>query len=70
MKAVRIHGYGNATVLKYEDAADVESERHISSHIRGFAPIPRPPFPFHSIVVASTNDPHITIERARGLANV
>jgi hypothetical protein len=28
MKAVRIHGYGNATVLKYEDAADVESARH------------------------------------------
>ena len=37
--------------------------------IRGFAPIPRRPLPFHSIVVASTNDPYITIERARQLAD-
>jgi predicted alpha/beta hydrolase family esterase len=48
--------------------ADVDSARHTPPHIRGFAPIPRQPLPFCSIVVASTNDPYITIGRAtRGL---
>jgi predicted alpha/beta hydrolase family esterase len=49
--------------------ADVDSARHTPPHIRGFAPVPRQPLPFHSIVVASTNDPYITIERARQLAD-
>jgi uncharacterized protein len=35
---------------------------------RGFAPIPRLKLPFRSVVVASTNDPFIEIERARDLA--
>lgn len=48
--------------------ADVDSARHTPSHTRGFAPIPLRPLPFRSIVVASTNDPYITIERARELA--
>jgi uncharacterized protein len=49
--------------------ADVDSPRHTPGHTRGFAPIPRLPFSFRSIVVASTNDPFIALERARDLAN-
>jgi len=49
--------------------ADVDSARHTPGHTRGFAPIPRSPLPFHSTVVASTNDPFIELERARDLAN-
>ncbi len=36
--------------------------------VRDFAPIPMAPLPFSSIVVASTDDPHAEIERARGWA--
>ncbi len=36
--------------------------------ITGFAPIPRTRLPFRSIVVASTNDPWMDFEKARGLA--
>jgi len=48
--------------------ADVESRRHTPGHTRSFAPIPLRPLPFHSIVVASTNDPFIEFDRARELA--
>lgn len=34
----------------------------------GFKPIPLEPLPFHSIVVASTNDPYVTEARARQFA--
>ncbi len=34
----------------------------------GFAPVPRAPLPFPSVVVASTDDPFGTIERTRALA--
>lgn len=33
-----------------------------------FAPIPREPLPFPSVLVASTNDPYMRIDRARELA--
>lgn len=33
--------------------------------LRGFAPIPRQPLPFQSVVVASDNDPYCALERAR-----
>jgi uncharacterized protein len=49
--------------------ADVDSARHTPSHTRGFAPIPRVALPFRSVVVASTNDPFIALERARDLAD-
>lgn len=48
--------------------ADVESRRHMPDHTRGFAPIPRLPLPFPSIVVASTNDPFMEFARAHDLA--
>ena len=35
----------------------------------GFAPVPLGRLPFPSIVVASTNDPYVTIERARDYAS-
>jgi len=35
----------------------------------GFAPVPLQPLPFKSIVVASTNDPYATLERAQFFAN-
>jgi predicted alpha/beta hydrolase family esterase len=48
--------------------ADVESTRHTPSHTRSFAPIPRRPLPFRSILIASRNDPFIEFDRARELA--
>jgi uncharacterized protein len=48
--------------------ADVDSAHHTPRQTRGFAPIPLRPLRFRSILVASTNDPYITIARARGLA--
>jgi len=48
--------------------ADVESDERTPPSTRSFAPIPRAPFPVPSLVVASTNDPYVTFERARGFA--
>jgi serine hydrolase len=48
--------------------ADVDSARHTPAHLRSFAPMPLVRFPFRSFVVASTNDPYMTIDRARALA--
>src|ERR1700728_4950 len=48
--------------------ADVDSPRHTPGRARGFAPIPVQPLPFRSIVVASTDDPFMELERARALA--
>jgi uncharacterized protein len=47
---------------------DVEAPRHTGC-IRGFAPIPRAPLPFRSLVIASANDPYIALTRARDLAD-
>lgn len=47
---------------------DVESPEHVPEAIRHFAPIPRTPLPFVSIVVASRDDPYARFECARGLA--
>jgi uncharacterized protein len=48
--------------------ADVDSAGHTPDHLRGFAPIPRAPLPFHAVLVASTNDPYMRFARARELA--
>ena len=48
--------------------ADVESAAHTPGHLRGFAPISRVPLPFPAVTVASTNDPYMTLARARELA--
>jgi predicted alpha/beta hydrolase family esterase len=38
------------------------------SQLKDFAPIPKQRFPFPSIVVASSNDPYLAVNRARELA--
>lgn len=49
--------------------SDVESPEHTPAEVRNFGPIPLVPFPFPSVVVASTNDPHATLERATVFAH-
>jgi predicted alpha/beta hydrolase family esterase len=48
--------------------ADVDSARRIPEYVRSFAPLPLKPFAFRSMVVASTNDPYMTIHRARAVS--
>jgi predicted alpha/beta hydrolase family esterase len=48
--------------------ADVDSPAHTPPETRGFAPLPRAPFPFPATVIASRNDPYVTLERARAFA--
>jgi predicted alpha/beta hydrolase family esterase len=47
---------------------DVESPERVPEVIRHFAPVPRVPLPFASIVVASRDDPYACFECARELA--
>ncbi len=47
--------------------ADVD-RRHVPDELAGFAPAPRAPLPFPSIVVGSTDDPWISIDRAHSMA--
>jgi predicted alpha/beta hydrolase family esterase len=48
--------------------ADVDSSVHTPDEVRGFSPIPLTPLPFPSIVVASTDDPFVSLERAEMFA--
>ena len=48
--------------------ADVDSPAHTPPETRGFAPLPRAPLPFPATVIASRNDPYVTLERARAFA--
>ncbi len=50
--------------------ADVDSEKHTPEVVRNFAMIPTKSFPFRSILIASTNDPYMTIVRAKHFASV
>jgi serine hydrolase len=43
---------------------DVDLPEHLPS-VRNFAPMPLAPFPVPSLVVASANDPYVTLERAK-----
>jgi len=49
--------------------ADVDREDCVAPQVREFAPMPLGRLPFRTVVVASMNDQHMTIERARFLAN-
>jgi uncharacterized protein len=49
--------------------ADVDREQSTPERFRGFAPMPCVPLPFRSVVVASTDDPHMTLARARAFAD-
>ncbi|HWF93444.1 MAG TPA: alpha/beta hydrolase [Xanthobacteraceae bacterium] len=48
--------------------ADVDRAHCVSPRLSGFAPMPCVKLPFRAVVVASTNDPYMTIDRARFLA--
>ncbi len=48
--------------------ADVDSPAHTPAETRGFAPLPLRPLPFPATVVASDNDPFVTLSRARAFA--
>lgn len=48
--------------------ADVDSPAHTPDEVRNFAPIPLAALRFPSIVVASTDDPFVTLERATAFA--
>ena len=49
-------------------APDLELNAQVSPETRPFAPVPRDPLPFPSMLVASSNDPFCTIERAAEFA--
>ncbi|MEO9297443.1 RBBP9/YdeN family alpha/beta hydrolase [Devosia alba] len=48
---------------------DVELSPAAPEEVHGFRPIPRDPFPFPSMLVASSNDPYVSLERAVEFAN-
>ena len=48
--------------------ADVDADDDLSPQLREFAPMPLARLPFPSVVVASTNDPYVTIARVRCFA--
>ena len=47
---------------------DVESPDRVPAIVRPFAPLPRDPLPFPSLLVASRTDPHCAYERAEEIA--
>ena len=48
--------------------ADVDSPAHTPAATRSFAPMPTRPLPFPATVVASEDDPYVTLARARAFA--
>ena len=48
--------------------ADVDSPERTPSETRSFAPMPSAPLPFPATVVASEDDPYVTLARARAFA--
>lgn len=48
--------------------ADVDSPNHTPDEVRNFSPMPLVSLPFPSIVVASTDDPFVTLARAAAFA--
>ena len=48
--------------------ADVDSPAHTPDEVRGFSPVPLVRFSFPSIVVASSDDPYVSVERAQTFA--
>ena len=48
--------------------ADVDSAAHTPPETRGFAPMPRARLPYPATVIASNDDPYVTLSRARGFA--
>lgn len=47
---------------------DIEAGADLPESVRAFAPVPRDPLPFPSLLVVSRTDPHCTYERAEDYA--
>lgn len=47
---------------------DIEAGAELPESVRAFAPVPRDPLPFPSLLVASRTDPHCNYERAEDYA--
>ena len=47
---------------------DVELNADVPEEAKAFAPVPRDPLPFPSLLVASSNDPYCTLERSADMA--
>lgn len=60
---VKRFGHGVKAALMVSPS-DVDSPARTPAEVRSFSPIPLVRFPFPSIVVASTNDPYVELERA------
>ena len=76
------HSLGCIAVAHWAQAAPEQANRikgallvapanadHLAPQIQGFSPVPLRPLPFPSIVVASSNDPYVSLDRAREFAN-
>lgn len=68
-----VHWAGSRSPLKVAGAflvapSDVEAPSY-PAELNGWAPMPMQPLPFPSLVVASSDDPYVTLERARGFAS-
>jgi predicted alpha/beta hydrolase family esterase len=48
--------------------ADVDSPAHTPPETRGFSPLPLARLPYPATVIASRDDPFVTLDRARGFA--
>jgi predicted alpha/beta hydrolase family esterase len=48
--------------------ADVDSPAHTPPETRGFSPLPVAPLPYPATVIASRDDPFVTLDRARAFA--
>jgi uncharacterized protein len=49
-------------------ASDVDSPEHTPDEVRNFSPMPTSELPFKSILLASDNDPYVSINRAEFFA--
>lgn len=47
---------------------DVDSPEHSPEALRNFVPMPLAKFPVPGLVVASANDPYVTLDRLRAFA--
>lgn len=63
----RRHRAGKVAAALLVAPADVERAT-VAASLRDFAPLPRDPLPFPSLLIASDNDPACTAPRAAGLA--
>lgn len=66
---VKNHGGAGVHGALLVSPSDVDLLKHTTPEIRSFSPLPLLPFPFPSIVVASSNDLYLTLKRAQHFAS-